>query len=179
MPASSPTATSLIQFSFVFTSLVTVIGWFVVGYLADRRDIRKEVRENITELKSRAQSVRDWSKKYWVETAGKEAAAAACTLKAEIDSLSRQLRVLQRFDFQIDEMLIVYVRQSATGGDFERKGRRRSERDIGTLTDVHGAIEDLLSAIDLTFHEKFRRKRSRGWTKLPFISILFLASDST
>ena len=179
MPALPPTATSIIQFSFVFTSLVTVIGWFVVGYLADRRDLRKEVRENIAELKLRAQSVRDWSNKYWVETTGKDAAAAACTLKAEIDSLSRQLRVLQRFDFQIDEMLIVYVRQSATGGDFERKGRRRSERDIGTLTDVHGAIEDLLSEIDIAFHDKFRRKRASIWAKLPVIGIFFLASDST
>lgn len=170
---------SITQFSFIFTALVSVIGWFVVGYLADRRELRKEARENINELKSRAQAVRDASKKYWIDSSGTEAAPAACILKADVTSLSRQVLVLDRIGLQVDDMLMVAVRQSATGGDFEQKGRRRKKADIDRLSDTYGAVEDLLSAIDISFHARFSRaKRSNIWRKIPVISVLLLAADS-
>lgn len=169
---------SITQFSFIITSLVTVVGWFFVASMADRREFRKEVREHIKDLRSKCDSVRELTAKYWVESDGKSAAANAAALKAAINSLFRQVRILAEVGLSVDDSLLVAIRQSATGGDFEKKGRRKTGADSLRLLDAGQSLDDLAEAIDKAFYNRFKPVKPRKLKKKFALSgVLLLAQD--
>lgn len=164
------------QFSFAITAIITVVGWVYVGRLADKREFRKEIREHIKELKAKAEAVRDASNVYWT---ARNDPISAFKLKAVVDSLSRHLGILRLLDLELDDMLMVHIRQYATGGDFEQKRRRHTAADMDQLTDIHGSIEDLLVAVDRGFYSKFKPATDRKWwQRLPMLPVFFLGADS-
>ena len=169
--------TSVVQFSFVFTAIITVLGWFIVAGQTDRREFRKEVRELVRELRDRLERINQHAAAYWLGT-GSTAATAAVSLKAGFLSLSRQIRTLENVGFKLDPGLLAAVRTTATGGDFEKKGRRRVAADKERLVDVASAIEELLLVVDQSFYDMFPPIRSnRIWRFLPLAAALGIGSD--
>jgi len=174
-----PTPTSYAQFSFLFTATVTIIGWFVVARQTDRREYRKEVREQVKEVRDRAVSVRSSAAAYWLNSDKKLAGANSASLKAELLSLSRQVQALRLsgLDFRSEELMAA-ARGHATGGDFDKRSRVRSEADEERLADIVGAIEDLILAVDAAFYNKFKPHSSRRWWQfIPLLGTLLIARD--
>jgi hypothetical protein len=168
------------QFSFLFTALVTVFGWYYVAKQADRREFRKETREHVKALQERGQKVLQSATDYWLSSKVTIAGPAAVALKADVLSLARQVRTINAVGFEIDSSLTAAIRTAATGGDFEKKGRRTSAKDSDRLVDVANAIEDLMLAVDEAFYARFPpMQERRGLKWLPFIGVGLLSSDQS
>ncbi|MGE4431880.1 MAG: hypothetical protein AB7E05_14185 [Sphingobium sp.] len=146
--------------AFLIPTIVTVLGWFVVSGMTGRREFRKEVREHIKDMRARCDTVRASAKEYWLEASAQTSAAAATSLKSDLARLSRQLQVLQFVGLEIDGRLMAEIRMSATGDDFEKKGRRRKASDYDRLLDINGAIDDLQSSVDELFYQRFRPSKA-------------------
>lgn len=71
------------------------------------------------------------------------------------------------------DSLLVAIRQSATGGPFEQKGRKRTAADKARMTDLIGDVDALIAHAEAAFYQQFSL-RQRHWTRfLP--AALFLA----
>ncbi len=165
-----------LQYSFVLPAALTVLGWFIVARQADRRDYRKEVREHIGDLHEVAGVVRVGATEYWLNSTPKTAAGAAVSLKAEVKRLSRQVTALTAAGLHFEgATLMGEVRKAATGGDFEKAGRKHSPDDVERVTDLIGALEDLLLAVDAAFYAKFKpMTRLRLWRYVPLLGTFAL-----
>jgi len=178
----SGTLTSITQFSFLFTALVTVIGWFIAAQQAERREFRKEVREHIKVTAERAGKVRDSAASYWLEPGANEG-RFAIALKADVMALARQVQTLGLLGLAIDPDLMAAVRTHSTGGDFEKRERQASLEDELRLLDIAGAIEDLLIEVDSCFYANFPPKndgvRHFGAFRriVPVLGLAALSSD--
>ena len=146
--------------------------------MADRREFRKEVREHIKDFRTRCDIVRAVAANYWAKSEPKLAAVNAAALKSSINSLFAQVRVLAEVGILVDDTLLVQVRINATGGDFEKKGRRRAETDSLRLLDIGHALDDLTEAVDASFYQRFKPSKPRGVGKFfPILGSLFLVGD--
>jgi len=171
-------ATTLVQFSFIFTATVTVVGWFVVAAMTDRREFRKEVREYVKDAKASCEAVRIAAHDYWLISDKKSSAASAVVLKAEVGNLARQIQIIGTLGLQISPACVANVRQCATGGDFEKADRKRTGADQERMADVAGSLQDLITDIDVAFYSKFRPRSDRSWLRfVPLIGLLATAKD--
>jgi hypothetical protein len=83
---------------------------------------RKEVREQMKELRTSVDEVRSLTVEYWLTADKKAWPAAAVALKAELNRLSRLTQAVATSGLEIDTgALVADVRSFATGGDFEKK----------------------------------------------------------
>lgn len=173
-------ASNSLQLAFLIPVVITIVGWFVVARQADRREFRKEVREQIKDLRAACDSVREKAAEYWLKSTKTTAAAAAVALKAELKRLARFSAALAAAGLQFESArLLADVRELATGGDFEARDRKRdSDADSERVSDLTGVIEDLLTAVDTAFYEEFGQVKSRRWARwVPIGAPLFLSSD--
>lgn len=173
-------AADYLQFSFLVPVGATIAGWFVVARQTDRREFRKEVREQIKELRASTDEVRDRATEYWLRADPKSASVAAVSLKAELKRMARLAQAIASagLDFQVADR-VADVRRLATGGDFETKNRKRNAADdADRITDIVGALEDLLTAVDAAFYTIFKAPRSsKLWRWLPLGGALLLTRD--
>ncbi|WP_449471976.1 hypothetical protein [Sphingobium chungangianum] len=146
--------------------------------MTDRREFRKEVREYVKDAKSTCEAVRKAAHEYWLLCNQRAAGAAAVTLKAEVGNLARHIQILTTLGLDIPSDVMADVRQAATGGDFEKKARKRTPDDQGRMADVAGSLQDLVSAIDNAFYRHFQPNRRHQWMRyIPLLSVLFVAKD--
>ncbi|MCW2361638.1 MULTISPECIES: hypothetical protein [Sphingobium] len=165
---------------FVVTSIVTVVGWFTVAKMTDARDFRKEVRELVSDCRGNILDVIQSARDYWLGNVADDRASHAVSLKANLLALSRQLELLEHVGLAVDTGLLVAVRQAATSGDFEKKGRRKSAADTVRIGELAYCAQDLMSAINLAFYYKYPppSKSSRWLRWIPFGGIFLMPSDS-
>lgn len=154
-----------LQFSFLIPVAATVIGWLVVSRQNDIRTRRQEIRAIIDELRSRCERAVEAADAYWnthATAAGR--ASAAIKLKAAFPGMTRILRsaIAAGLDFH-EWDLLVNLRQAATGGDFDKKGRRARAADRERILDTSLAAEDLIEAVDAAYFEQFPVLRKRRW----------------
>lgn len=144
---------------------------------ADRREFRKEVREQIKDLRSTSDQVREKAAEYWLRSNKNTAPAAAVSLKAELQRLARFANALATAGLAFEgARLLRDVRELATGGDFETKNRvRQMAADSERVSDITGAIEDLLASVDEAFYREFGMVKSRKWWRwVPLVGALSL-----
>lgn len=147
--------------------------------MTDKREFRKEVREHLKDAKATCDSVRTAAHDYWLVCDQKSALAAAVVLKAEVGNLARHIRILETLGVSTPPDLMAAVRQSSTGGDFEKAKRKRTTDDQARMADVAGALQDLITSIDMAFYRRFRPESDRRWLKyVPFAGFLFFNSDA-
>lgn len=172
-------AATYLQFSFVVPAGLTVVGWFVVARQADRREFRKEVREQLKELRTSTDEIRTRASAYWLSDDPAVAGPLAIGLSSEVKRLGRYARNLEAAGLNFDSTLyMVDVRRDATGGQFQSRSRIRSADDEDRLDDLSGSLEDLISAADAAFYEEFHPKRRHSWLRwMPLVGTLFLSRD--
>lgn len=174
-----PEPSLYLQYSFLVPAAITVAGWIVVARQTDRREYRKEVRDQLKDLRTSIDEVRSKVTGYWLEPDVKKAAAAAIALKSELKRLSRLTRTLASAGLDYDHAtLVAEVRSLATGGEFESKKRSKTADDAGRIEDVAGALEELLTAVDVAFYAEFKPARASGlWRWFPLLGALLLTKD--
>lgn len=93
--------------------------------------------------------------------------------------MSRLTIALQNSGLDFDQATLVSeIRKSATGGEFDKKGRKHSQSDSVTVADTVGAIEDLLLAVDGAFYARFRPSSpGRLWRWIPLLGTLLLVHE--
>lgn len=168
-----------LQYSFIIPAGLTIAGWFVVARQADRREFRKEVREQLKELRTSTDEIRLRATAYWLADKPKLSGPSAIALSAEVKRLGRYARNLEAAGLTFDTILhMVEVRKLATGGDFQSRARVRTEADEERLDNLSGALEDIMSAADAAFYEEFHPRRSHRWLRwLPIAGTLMLVRD--
>ena len=171
-------AAAVLQYSFVLTAAVTVVGWFIVAGQADRRERRKEVRENLIELRRRVEAVKDSAFSYWLGE-GQAATIASITLKSDVLGLSHQAISITKLGIPLDVNLLIDIRKAATGGDFDKRGRRKTKADQLRLQELVGALEGLLIAANESFYRSFHKKIRMPWIFIPLLSFFGTAKDTT
>lgn len=172
------TIDAIARFSFAITAAVTVLGWFIVARQTERREFRKEVRELIRDLRERLRNINKSASGYWLHTVD-DPAICAIALKSDIQGLIKQIAILQEVGIVVDPVMIVRIRTSATGGEFEQVERVPSKLDHARLEGLAHAIEDVIFEVDRAFYHLFPPvKRSRIGRIIPFVGLLGLASDS-
>ena len=172
-------ASTLLQYTFVIPAGLTILGWFVVARQADRREFRKEVREQLKELRGSIDEVRLRASAYWLCDDVRLAGPLATALSSEVKRLGRYARNLEYAGLKFDTTPhIVEIRSVATGGDFQSLSRVRSTEDEDRLDNLSGVLEDILSAADQAFYEEFHPKRGLRWTRwVPLAGALLLTRD--
>ena len=122
------------QYAFILPAALTIAGWFVVARQAERREFRKEVRDQIRELREGIDEVKGRATEYWLEGERSKLPALAIALKAELKRLSWLVAGLSQAGLDFDHaQLVVDIRTLATGGDFESKKRKRSDLGSGLV----------------------------------------------
>ena len=168
------------QYAFLITSILTVLGWFVVARQADLRERRTVMREYLKEVQLRCQNVHNFNVEYWIDNDAKTKDAAATNLKFEIQSLARVVRALCAAGASLSyEPLLADIRIGATGGKFEVLGKRITKSEgHAAVHETAFAIEQLLSALDSAYFEQFP---IQGQTKIAkfmgALSLLSLSGD--
>lgn len=162
----------------MFTAFVTIAGWFVVAWMTDRREFRKEVREYVKDAKTTSEAVRKAAHDYWLISDKRTEGASAVTLKAEVGNLARHMQILATLGLSVPSGTMAEVRQAATGGEFEKKGRKRTPEDQQRMADVAGNLQDLVSAIDMAFYQRFQPNVRYRWLRyIPLLGLLVIAHD--
>lgn len=179
MEIAIPEADILLKFSFVVTAIVTIVGWFVVASMTDRREFRKEVREYVKDAKATCEAVQASAHDYWLICDKKSAGASAVVLKAEVGNLARHLQILATLGVATPSEMMADVRRAATGGEFEKKGRVRTPVDQDRMAELAGSIQDLISSIDMAFYQRFKPRTQRQWSRfIPIVGLLFISRDA-
>lgn len=157
---------------------MTIAGWFVVAWMTDRREFRKEVREYVKDAKATCEAVRKAAHEYWLICDKRTAGAAGVTLKAEVGNLARHIQILATLGVAVSSETMAEVRRAATGGEFEKKNRLRTPEDQQRMADVAGSLQDLVSAIDMAFYQRFQPNTRHRWLRyIPLFGLLFMTRD--
>lgn len=138
------------------------------------------MREHLKELRDKMEDVRKSAEDYWLPADAKGAAQGAVSLKAELQRLAGVAGALQKLGLEFEASpLLVELRKHATGGDFEKRGRRKNQRaDAERLTDIAGALEDVLTAAEEAFYRRFKPIRPMHfWKRAPVAFLLLLGAD--
>lgn len=170
--------TSLSSYLPFLPAIITIIGWYVVAKQTEWRELRKEIREHLGDLRESGASVIALATRYWLGGDAPDAPAAAIELKAEVARLARISATLNLSGLAIETAeLVADVREAATGGSFETKNRPiDSDEDSARLGEVASAVEDLLAAADVAYFEHFQRKSAKRFLKLMPLGGTFLLS---
>lgn len=169
-------------YSLIIPAAITVAGWFYVGRAADEREFRKELRERLQAVRECVEDVQKSACDYWIDGALADAPACAIRLKSNIKRLSMQVSILNIAGLDYDGSDTVgLIRQAATGGSFEQKGRRKNAKiDAERVAEAVSLLEELLQNIELAFYRRFPPViRKRDFRKLASgFGFLALSSDS-
>jgi hypothetical protein len=112
---------------------------------------------------------------YWILGEPPDSQATAIALRSDVQHLARVAQSLRTAGLEFDQPALVSdVRKAATGGDFDKKGRQRSDADTDRVADLIGGLEELTLAIDIAFYEKFRPPRAVDWLKVLFLIVVIL-----
>ena len=134
--------------------LATVVGWGIVNWQANRRELRNEQR-----------AVVDAAKKLVVESASKAAAymceadrseATEADIKASIDQIEIELRRIS--DYATVTQLVQAMGEfadAATGADFESATRRSRHRRDPAVLRVMVARNALMRELETLFSERY------------------------
>ena len=185
MPVSASQSTGVawwLQFSFLLPVAATVLGWIVVSRQNDVRVRRQEIRDFIDELRERCDNAVQAADTYWNTKAdAAERASAAIKLKAAFPGMTRILKSAAAAGLQFEDWaLVVEIRQAATGGTFDQKGRRPRAMDRERILDTALAVEDLIAAVDDAYFRQFpTASRGPWWRFVPLIGAFALNKDTS
>jgi hypothetical protein len=181
-PSSSASGVAWwLQFSFAVPVAATVLGWIVLARQNDLRVRRQEIRELIEELRTRCDRAVDAADIYWNTSAkAAERASAAIKLKAAFPGIIRIITSARAAGLAFEAWdLVVEMRQAATGGNFDEKGRRPRAADRERILDISLAAEEVIAAVDAVYFQQFPTRRTRSWLVfLPAIAALGLSRDT-
>ena len=141
-------------------AIMTIVGWYILYRQAEFREKRKRFQDLIGSLRLVSDKVGDHCAKYWITELGHERRKEAVLLKASIQTLSEHVQIMKDSGFDADvSPLVVSVRKTATGGEFEVKGRKRKEEDDERVADVNSFLEDIVVVMYREYHRIFPAKK--------------------
>jgi hypothetical protein len=146
---------------------LTMIGWFVVSRLQDRRERRKEVRELVRLVEQRIDDLLEIASDYYLmDGKNPKCVGLASKINSKMSSVSQLLNRLTKagLDHDVTDRFINF-KQSVTGtaADFESIDRRKQDSSGSILAAAAAAGFTLVSGLEETYFAAFPVRMKPIW----------------
>jgi len=135
------------------TWLIIILGWFIVNYLHNKRELRRESRAQLDAFNTSLSSVERKAIEYHLKLEHDEILARE--LKRQLDEIRKLSIRLGLVDTKAHNLLIIKLRKSITFDNFDNCTNHKQENENGELiAGIYDSCDDFIDKMESGFKKK-------------------------